>query len=561
MIKDHEELAFNAETQKAPPAGFFDNVPDAVTVLAPSDEPVAELVAEPEPIAEPEPAMWAEPEPAMWAEPEPAMWAEPEPEPIAEPAKRTRKAKAAPAPAPDAKTITDVWDRLSEISAAIDAARTPPLPTFEEVLDKVAADPSIVYPSHDRQPHPLPVRLSASKIQLARRCAYPFAGWTDARNRSDEMKYANNGTSVHAQIEHTIRTGDRTPQSDEHRAWLDDWYDCHKDLPWRVETALAIEPVSGRAMYHDIDGHRDYRLFPIDFVPGQVDCWAVYDDALGESVLHVIDWKTGFGGHLEAARQSDQLMDNACALAAALPQAPTTVIVEYIKIDADRCFPDRAELTFAERLVFLDELTDLVGKISNSPEPRPGPWCKSEFCPLLGRCPATEGALERLNLGLDAVEFEGFRIEIDYQAGGRLDDDRFAAWQYVALQAIEKRVQEAWQALKDRADVDPIEMADGKVYRPQTKTREVIDTDNIATIPALRSVLGDDAYTAVETTTVVKITNGAVNSVAAAKAKELGTKVAMMKLDVWDALRKAGVTKMTSWTEYRMTKSRNGDDE
>jgi len=291
-------------------------------------------------------------------------------------------------------------------------------------------------------------------------------------------------------------------------------------------------------------------------VPGTIDAWAVYPEIDGSVVLHVVDWKSGFGGHLRRARKADQLIHNAAALAG-FGIKYDILRVEYAKIAEDGVFRDKADLSRADLLVFLDDLQDLRQSIENGPEAKPGPWCKELFCPLLGRCPGTAGAITRIDTGLTGEDYDGLQIVVDAK---EFQSETHKRWQILALQAIEARAAEAWAAIKVAADEAPIDMGDERnVYRPRVKSREVLDLENPATMLVLRGMLGERADKCVEV--VEKLSNKNLDKAIGEMAKVEGKKIKHVKTAVWEHLREAGVSKLSSWTEYRICKLGMGDGE
>ena len=87
------------------------------------------------------------------------------------------------------------------------------------------------------------MKLTGSKIDLARRCLWPFR--PDAGPRNASTQYAAAGQDEHARIEHTLVTGDETPKSPTHSRWLREFWTSAPKVGWIVERPVALDPRSG----------------------------------------------------------------------------------------------------------------------------------------------------------------------------------------------------------------------------------------------------------------------------------------------------------------------------
>jgi hypothetical protein len=124
------------------------------------------------------------------------------------------------------------------------------------------------------------MKLTASKIDLARRCLWPFR--PDAGPRNQGTAYAASGHDEHAAIERTLLTGDTTPQSPTHERWLRDWYATAPRDGLMAERPIAMDPRTGETRLGP-DGwdRRDYAWAPgYRWMVGTPDLARIGDDGV-----------------------------------------------------------------------------------------------------------------------------------------------------------------------------------------------------------------------------------------------------------------------------------------
>lgn len=398
------------------------------------------------------------------------------------------------------------------------------------------------------------MKLSASKIDLARRCLWPFRRDAGPRNRSTFA--AAEGNNEHDHIEHTLKTGEVTPKSPTHKRWLEEWYERNGHLPWRVEEPFAFNPRTGELRTRP-EGHPkdDLAWAPFSFVIIVLDAWTIDEHGM----IRVVDWKTGDQRHLDVPGTAGQMqLSGLVASKYARLQGWhfEGVSLEYVKVNETRQWVETSLVTRAELLAFESELIELLDGADADPQPRQGWWCTSLFCPYLGRCPATAGALDAVAAWPEAQPFK-FVLKAD-----EFESPEHIRWQYLQLKAAEKRLEEVTAALKERAREEPVELGDGRVYGERTVTKEKVLADMPGVLDALRAHFGERASECIETK--VTCTKTAIEDVAGEVAKEkkaAGEKAtkAGLKRAVLADLHQLGAVKVTEYKEMREFK--RGEEE
>lgn len=416
------------------------------------------------------------------------------------------------------------------------------------------------------------MNLTASKIDLARRCQWPFRA--DApRYRYVESEAATLGKQVHAEIETTL-AGDLKPclaaglpdadhapgdkphgdVSDEWRAWHRDWYLPHRERLARsdvyVERKAAIHPETGRGRLGPAGSHdRDYSYAPYEWMKGTADLVVLGNELTGASpqvVLEVIDWKTGQQAGLPDPYLSGQLTWQALAFTAALKAEGVKIDacrLTYVKVTPEGCHTSSAELSAVDLAVFRGEMMELRELIAGDAQPVRGPHCKAMFCPYFGECPATSGDLTQI--APDQVLHPEFRVVTE----GEFASDEHAAWQWNLLEAAADRLAKAKAAVLDRITKAPLPVAGG-VVRFATKHRESIEADRDVA-GYLRMQLGEHATRAIETKVSVSkasLKRAVDDAVRAQHPDKLPRGLLGRRFDeVIDGLREAGKVKLSTY--------------
>lgn len=425
-------------------------------------------------------------------------------------------------------------------------------------------------------------RLTASGIDLAELCPHPASLDAGSPNRASSAA-ASGGNTEHDHIDGTIDTADQTreedeekreeeierghiaasfsgvdiePKSETHAKWLTHWWDKERHLPWKSERAFAVNPfTSGTLCAPDDAPQRDYdwatrgiAYLEDEHIPGTCDAYVI-----AGGVLRIVDWKTGRAAHVGHPSRSGQLHLLALAISRHIGwRGP--VSLEYVKVNGDRCWVETALVSRADLLAFQGRLCDLLRRIRKDSRPIAGWWCKAMFCNFRGVCEATRGAVAATVPALLAGQ--PFRVSLT--AAG-LANDAHAAWQHAAIDAAEQVLQEAKEALRERARRRAIPLGGGRFYGEKEETREKIVADAPGLEAKLREVFGEHGATVVQIRRVAtqKAFSAAASAVAKARSEAAGKRVFATKVEAEArmALRSIGALKTSSFkkiTEYKV---------
>jgi hypothetical protein len=374
--------------------------------------------------------------------------------------------------------------------------------------------------------------VSGSKTALAAHCLWWARGDVEEPERTTSAA-AEEGTTEHGHIEHTIKTGDTTPRSPTHAAWLEEWYEGHKHEPWRAEPAFALTPASGEALeLPDSAGHRDYSAAPPGAIPLTLDAVRVDGDT-----VYVVDWKCGHAAHVAPAWRNAQLLTG--ALAAATVYGCTQAVVGIARCGPDGVNDDDvAEFDALDLEDWRDVLVSYMEAIPTA-EPVQGPHCRGHFCAQLGRCPATAPALEDI-----APEKPRLPVVVD---AGAIESDEHASYLYHFVRAAKARADLVFEALRIFADKNGgIPVGDGTVWIRSEVTSDVIELSSPLAVAVLRKELGEHFDEAVTFDTTKKALK-AVGRTLKATTKE---PISAFEARVVDALREVGAVKTRTSTNY-----------
>lgn len=386
------------------------------------------------------------------------------------------------------------------------------------------------------------MKLSASKIDLARRCAWPFR--RDAGPRNDSGTYAAAGQDEHAHIEATLRTGDETPRSETHARWLAEfWCVDGQGGPdsWSVERPIALDPRSGETRLGP-EGwdRRDYAWAGgWRFICGTPDAYQLCDDESGRRWIRICDWKTGRAAGYADPRDAGQMLFLGLALARHF--GADFVRLELVLVNETRLWVERADVPAIDLADFRWALVDLLDAIDASPEPAPGWWCRALYCDYLGRCPATAPALGQ---AVPAIPLARHPIVLH---SGDFVGPEHVGYQWALIRAAEKRLAEAKTAAVMWLKAEPgreAVMPDGSRVAMRETVRESVDA-KVAWEPAVREALGAAAEQAI--TVQASTTKGAIESAAASLAAGWGVSKKAARERVLDQLRAAGVLRETRY--------------
>lgn len=340
---------------------------------------------------------------------------------------------------------------------------------------------------------------TASRVGLALRCVYP---WTSGQ-RAPEREWgveALVGTAVHLAAEQAIRGEagpiDMSSLPEDAREKADDLVDVvrnfigeERERPhhlYDAEVPVELDLLTGAGRVLPSTGPRDYSARIDTGLAGTIDhlLWPV------DGLLTMRDWKTGQqrGFANEAARTQTRTL----AVATAAIHGVDAVATEIAHITTAGVEIEREVL--GDRMLGEHEwaLGELGVRLRGGPSaPTPGPWCVEGFCPLLGNCPATKGALAAVVHEVPVFDlFDG-----DADALHLID---LLPRAKAALAAVEER-------LKDRIRRNPPTAPDGRRYGYVEQERRAVIVRTPQQFAVLAGVLGEHATAAVEMKSVASI--------------------------------------------------------
>lgn len=354
-------------------------------------------------------------------------------------------------------------------------------------------------------------RLTASKLELAVRCAFPWSPGAQWVNRQSAA--ASLGTALHAYVEALVTSGAALSSGQPFpkiadvaashgldaeqgealvrmvTAWLAEFKPL---LGWRAEVTFAYDPSTDTAREIGASLGRDYSAARPGEVVGTVDIVS-----MGGDCVEVYDWKCGQQDGLAPAAEHEQLRFLGLAAARAYGVSRARIVIGHVQESgASR---DVAELEAWD----LDEIAEHVREVAEriaaeSAEPTPGAWCSSSYCPCVATCPAIQAAADTMLATLAPVSETAPRHLPIVASVEAIESREHAGWLYERAVAIRKLAETVEKAAKAYCDeVGPIPLSDGRELRCQTETRETVIVDDI-TIEILKGRLGELGGTIVE---------------------------------------------------------------
>lgn len=323
---------------------------------------------------------------------------------------------------------------------------------------------------------------SASKLELALRCAWPWHPTSMPWPREAQSTAAERGNKAHEAAEHhdpaSAPSGYERARSvdDVARVVVDDMI-ATGAIVWR-EVALAVDPVTGTARVLPSRGARDYNARrPGEFV-GTADLVAVWPGR-----VEVADLKTGRKAREGRAVDSAQL--RMLALAVSRIVGADTVWVTLAHLDEDDYHTDPSMIDAWD----LDEVRDQMAALSRAidsttQEPAPGRHCYAHYCPLRATCPATRAVLMRAE--------HAARTRLPMLGDGPQSDEEARAWR-VGLKLADEWVRAGKARLDEYARRSPVDLGDGTIYGLREESRETIDLTVPGAVAAVVELAGDDA--------------------------------------------------------------------
>ncbi len=406
------------------------------------------------------------------------------------------------------------------------------------------------------------MKLSASKLSLASKCAYAFRPDVEVP-REPPGEAASLGTAWHdvvatVLIEPERATGpaqlyDRALKSAglDPDAWRDRLIamrplDAAREIPEgaRAEVAYAWHADSGDVEELGVNLGRDYP--DVLGICGTADVVWTEKTEDGGTVLVVRDWKTGSPDHVEPASENAQLRFLAgCASRLA---DVDQVRVELAFIDAqgevtiDAHVYDPLELLESQMLLGVLWETRLIC------DPEPGPHCTAQYCPLRMVCPMTTAAVEEAAPESTPVPV-GFALTL---AGPEaITGPAHASYILHRLQTLKAFSEHVEKCLKAYADEHgPIEAGPGKEWGPLEIVRREVSCGmqrSEELVEVLKAHLPEPAVLGLVRATV---SMSALDE--AARKATPARKGAALARTIVEALRSAGMVSETKTTQYRV---------
>lgn len=309
-------------------------------------------------------------------------------------------------------------------------------------------------------------RITGSKLPLARQCAW----WAREDSKYPERPQSQDGaagTALHALHADLVETGEHPPGTPSQEAVMTHLREFWKGRSgtWIAERAYGLSPAAGSARHV---GDRIGRAYPEPLSPLEVMLTTDYVGITPDYVT-IGDLKTGFGGHVEAPDDNLQLL-SAAAAAFLVHRPKIGVVLEILHANEGGVFPRRF---VASPLVLYRAMADIAYIQQTVPDAKAklGDHCK--YCPALGACPETGGALEKVVPQPDGNLY-ALKWTTEFLSE---DNDRMMV---EALPAIEKMTEAIKDALKLRArERGGIYLSDGKVWKPTVSERAVLDTAKV----------------------------------------------------------------------------------
>jgi hypothetical protein len=229
---------------------------------------------------------------------------------------------------------------------------------------------------------------SASKLSLAKECAYP---WTSGIRWPDEpdTKYTARGKAVHKLLELAAMGTDTDPigvaatAADfgclEEIEWISSSFAkgleilARDDFEWRVaEEVYAYNPITGEARKANdrFDKRAGEMVLIADLVMGRTDGGLTYRD-----------WK---GSRPSPVHATEAEQTRICGLVAARIYGYETVRVELAYLPGGLI--SGGELDELELFWVEEGNRQLALGLPSRTEPRGGRWCEGEWCPLRTVC-------------------------------------------------------------------------------------------------------------------------------------------------------------------------------
>jgi len=336
-------------------------------------------------------------------------------------------------------------------------------------------------------------KLTASKLDLAKRCRHPFGPGVDWPEESGD-RYATAGSAFHAYGAAVINRDDSADECERIMDQLSesdaaavqamcDGVELFIDSlpePALAETAFAYDVEVDTARQLPGQGNRDYGACTESEVPGTIDVWWVeLISRSSEAVAVVADWETGWSHYKGSARHSLQLGFYALCVARACGCTRARVEIWHVD-DEGAVKKDVAELDELDMDAIAGEVKQLHEATQADAEPCPGTHCDGKFCPLLGSCPVAQKATSEALVVAGDESPEPYALPLI-----ELQSPEHAASVLTRLKMVEAGCKHISAKLREyTAEHGPIPLDNGKVWGPRDINRDTIDTDKAMVVLA-----------------------------------------------------------------------------
>lgn len=312
----------------------------------------------------------------------------------------------------------------------------------------------------------MPEPITGSKLPIARHCAW-WAREDALYPKRESSSAARAGTRMHdafaSYVEHRVfppLTADQRVLADHMRDW---WGQRAAATGWEAEVSYAIDAKSAKARRLGKQLNRDYGELSRDEIALTVDYQWI------ESGSPVVgDWKTGFGAHVEPARDNLQLLAGGAAVSMASGLDGCWLEIAHVTENGVRC-RDNVERYFASPLVLHAAMREIAFIQANIPGSTAVSGDHCRYCPALGNCPETSRSLKAVRPS-SSVVWQAEYVSDDNDA--RLVEE---------LSHVKKAIDAIERSLKERANAKGgILLPNGKIYKAILCEKSSLDQGKVA---------------------------------------------------------------------------------
>lgn len=244
------------------------------------------------------------------------------------------------------------------------------------------------------------LRLSGSKLGLARKCGFPFRADVEVAPEPKIGRPAHTGVGFALLREYLVEDGRFTGRPDISKqakqdifhvgakpraerlidrwlVWWESYLAKHPGLHWESEIPFAFDPSTGRARRLPVSSHRAYEGAKPHEIVGTVDMVGT-----SEREIIILDEKTGRRDNVAPARENAQLgfLSMCHSVVSKVRTGRVGLVFPHLEEPLDEVLIDGISIDAAK-----SEFMALPGKIATS-GPTIGDWCR--LCPHRAACPA-----------------------------------------------------------------------------------------------------------------------------------------------------------------------------